>query len=602
MAVAERQAHEIDDAKPRPRRLPYAVRKLFARVETFFPFRSLTRRIVFLNLFALAILVSGILYLDRFRAKLIDTKVESLLVQGEIIAGAIADSAGVDGDRKGDEPESDQAFVFGDLGNPGQDAFGTLQFTLDPERTAPTLRRLIKPTGTRARIYDRDGNLILDSDNIYGRGEVLRREPDAASQEQTGFLRTTWRRIRTWLWYQDLPRYRDIGEANGRAYPEVVSALTGTSVKIVRLNENSGLVVSVAVPVRRLNDVLGVLLLSTRGGSIDAIVGEERLRIIKFALFAAIVALLLSVLLARTIAGPIQRLSASADRVRRTIGVRATIPDYTHRTDEIGDLSGSLSDMTASLYQRIEAIERFAADVAHELKNPLTSLRSAAETLTLVKSEDARADLIAVIQHDVKRLDRLLSDISDASRLDAELAREGADPVDMAELLRTIVPTYHDPTGKDPDRISLDIAKPPARSNGYVVHGHDIRLGQVVTNLLDNAISFTPEDGKVHVRARRLNGEIEIAIEDEGPGIPSENLKKIFQRFYTDRPGHEGFGNHSGLGLNISEQIIEAHDGRIWAENKASAHGVTKKPDATGARFVIRLPAARAEGRQDRSR
>lgn len=600
MAVIERRSHEIDDAKPKPRRLHYAVRRVSERVETFFPFRSLTRRIVFLNLFALAILVSGILYLDRFRAKLIDTKVESLLTQGEIIAGAIADNAGANGDQPGAAEDSSQGFVFGDLENPAGNVFGALQFTLDPERTAPTLRRLIKPTGTRARIYDRDGNLTLDSDNIYVRGEVLRFEPTPSGDEQPGFLRTTWRKIRAWLWYQDLPVYRDIGGANGRAYPEVVSALTGTSVKIVRLNKQGGLVVSVAVPVRSARDVLGVLLLSTRGGSIDAIVGEERLRILKFAMFAAIVTLLLSMLLARTIAGPIQRLSRAADRVRRAIGARATIPDYTHRTDEIGDLSGSLSDMTASLYQRIEAIERFAADVAHELKNPLTSLRSAAETLTLVKTEEAREDLIAVIQHDVKRLDRLLSDISDASRLDAELAREGADRVDMATLLETIVPTFQDDHAKHAKRVTLDIAKAPSRSTGYVVQGHDIRLGQVMTNLLDNALSFTPENGEVVVTARRLHREIEISIEDEGPGIPTENLKKIFQRFYTDRPGHEGFGNHSGLGLNISEQIIEAHDGRIWAENKTPPDGRSNSESSTGARFVIRLPAAKPEARHSR--
>ncbi|MGV1014852.1 MAG: sensor histidine kinase, partial [Methyloceanibacter sp.] len=382
-----------------------------------------------------------------------------------------------------------------------------------------------------------------------------------------------------------LPLYTEIGGANGKAYPEVATALTGTSVPIVRVNEKGELVVSVAVPVQRMRAVLGVLLLSTRGGDIDNIVAAERYGIMRVSLFAAAVTIVLSLILASTIAGPMQRLSAAAERVRHSVKARAEIPDFTDRTDEIGHLSGALRDMTNALYRRIDAIESFAADVAHELKNPLTSLRSATETLPLAKTHDAKQRLMEIIQHDVQRLDRLISDISDASRLDAELAREVATPVDMAELLRATVSLFNDIHRGNTPEVVIDIAPAPG-AHPFRVTGHDSRLSQVVVNLLDNAISFSPPDSRVAVLARRKGSEIQIAIEDEGPGIASENLERIFERFYTDRP-QESFGQNSGLGLNISRQIVMAHGGRLFAENRY-APGIKGNG---GARFVIRLPA-----------
>jgi two-component system sensor histidine kinase ChvG len=274
--------------------------------------------------------------------------------------------------------------------------------------------------------------------------------------------------------------------------------------------------------------------------------------------------------------------------VRRRTGSRVEIPDFTKRRDEIGHLSGALRDMTDALYSRIEAIESFAADVAHELKNPLTSMRSAVETLPLAKSETSRARLLAVIEHDVKRLDRLISDISDASRLDAELQRRETGAVDLAKLLTTVVTVANEVRHDDGVTVSL---KFEGSQRAFVMPGHDSRLGQVVDNLIDNARSFSPPGGNVRITCRRLKQEIEIMVDDDGPGVRAEALEKIFQRFYTDRP-HQGFGQNSGLGLSISKQIVEAHDGRLWVENRLAAAGVDgDDPAVLGARFIVRLPA-----------
>ncbi len=574
-------------------RLRRAARWLWQRLPFRHGFSSLTRRIVILNLIGLAILVSGILYLNQFRAGLIDAKVQSLLTQGEIIAGALAASAGADTDQVQIDPEKLLESEPGTANSGGDD--DSLGFTIDPERAAPILRRLVKPTGSRARIYGRDGALILDSDTFYSRGEVLRYDLPPPDAEKPDALTAFWQAMKTRMRQYDLPLYSEIGGDNGKAYPEVASALTGTSVPIVRVNDKGELVVSVAVPVQRLRAVLGVLLLSTRGGDIDNIVAAERWGIVRVSLFAAAVTVVLSMILANTIAGPVQRLASAAERVRHSVKARAEIPDFTDRTDEIGHLSGALRDMTQALYKRIDAIESFAADVSHELKNPLTSLRSATETLPLAKTPDAKERLMEIIQHDVRRLDRLISDISDASRLDAELAREDANPVDTAELLRTTVSLFNDIHRDDTPEVVLDIAY-SGGARPYRCIGHDSRLSQVIVNLLDNAISFSPPGGRVSVKAKRVGHEIQIAIEDEGPGVPQENLERIFERFYTDRP-QESFGQNSGLGLNISRQIVVAHGGRLWAENRTDDGDGARSVGAAesksgGARFVIRLPAA----------
>ncbi len=577
-----------------------ALRAIARKIESGFPFASLTQRIVILNLFGFAILVTGILFLNQFRAGLIDAKVQSLLTQGEIIASAIGASAAIDTEQVVLEIEpalqTESAGKNSGIAQSDQ-GLGSLEFSINPERAAPELRDLIRPTKTRARIFDRSGALILDSDTLYSRGQILRYDLPPPSGEKPDLLTKYWRQFSSWLWPQQLPSSIDASSINGKQITEVASALSGVSVPIVRVNERSELIVSVAVPIQPVRAVLGVLLLSTRGGDIDGIVASERWEIIRMGLYAAAVSMLLSVLMAHTIAGPMRDLSNAADHVRRRIKARAEIPDYTYRSDEIGHLSGALRDMTSALYRRMDAIESFAADVAHELKNPLTSLRSAAETLPRVKTKESRQRLMDIIGEDVLRLDRLISDISNASRLDAELTREDAEPVDVIHMLNTIIPAFTQSIRGQSRKIVLDIPETNSRRpNRYRVIGHDSRLGQVITNLLDNAVSFSPVRGTVSVSARRIGGEVEIAVEDEGPGIPPDNLDRIFDRFYTDRPGEDAFGKNSGLGLNISQQIVTAHGGKIWAENcitpARSGKGARRAAKPRGARFVIRLPAA----------
>ena len=360
---------------------------------------------------------------------------------------------------------------------------------------------------------------------------------------------------------------------------------------MVRVNQRGEVIVSVAVPVQRFHAraIHGALMLSTQGDDIDQMVTAERLAILKVGGVASAVMIMLSLLLASTIAGPVRRLADSAERVRRRIRTRVEIPDFTRRRDEIGHLSGALRDMTDALYNRIEAIEMFAADVAHELKNPLTSLRSAVETLPLARNENSRARLLAVIEHDVKRLDRLISDISDASRLDAELQRQDMTSVDLRRLLNALT-TVANETRRG-NSIAVEVRFEGRGPNDtFSVPGHDSRLGQVISNLLSNAQSFSEAGGKVRIVCRRVRSEIEIVVDDDGPGIREDALERIFERFYTDRP-HQGFGQNSGLGLSISKQIIEAHGGRIWAENRAGPPNAEGEATVAGARFVVRLPA-----------
>ncbi len=550
-------------------------------------FSSLTRRIVSLNLAGLIALVASILYLSQFRAGLIDARAQSLLVQAEIIAGAIAASATVETNAITIDPDRLLDLKPGEsYGMP--DDLSILDFPINPERVAPVLRRLISPTNTRARIYDRDGVLILDSRSLYGRGDIMRFELAPPEAEKPGLAERAMIAVRTWLNRGDLPLYRELGPENGSGYNEVAAAMAGQKASMVRINDRGEVIVSVAVPVQRFRAVHGALMLSTQGGDIDEMVTAERLAILKVFALAALVMIVLSLLLASTIAGPVRRLAASAEGVRRRIKTRVEIPDFTARGDEIGHLSGALRDMTDALYNRMEAIERFAADVAHELKNPLTSLRSAVETLPLAKSDDSRARLLAVIQHDVRRLDRLISDISDASRLDAELQRQDVARVDLRRLLSTTA-TIANETRHGND-VTAEVRFEGAPDDTFAVAGHDLRIGQVIANLLSNAQSFSEPGGKVRMVCRRRKAEIEVVIDDDGPGIREDALEKIFERFYTDRP-HQGFGQNSGLGLSISKQIIEAHGGRIWAENRVRKTGDDEEPEVLGARFVVRLPA-----------
>jgi two-component system sensor histidine kinase ChvG len=552
---------------------------------------SLTRRIVVLNLAGLVALLLGFLYLNQFREGLIESRVQSLLTQGEIIAGAISASATVETDTITIDPDKLLQLQAGESAGLAEDP---LDFSINPEKVAPLLRRLVTPTKTRARIYDKDGLLTLDSRNLYSRGDVLRLDlPRVGQPDEPPLLERTWNMFRNRLGRADVPAYDDFENANGKAYPEVARALNGVAASVVRVNTRGQTIVSVAVPVQRFRAVKGALLLSTQGGDIDAVIASERYAIFQVFSVAAGVMIVLSVLLAGTIAEPIRKLADAAQRVRKGVKAREQIPDFAGRHDEIGHLSGSLREMTKALYSRIEAIESFAADVAHELKNPLTSLRSAVETLPLARNEDARGRLLAVIQHDVRRLDRLISDISDASRLDAELARDEAAPVDLAQVLEAVVSVQNETRRPEQPRIEFASERRGQRAagrDGFLVMGHDSRLGQVAVNLIDNARSFSPQDKPVRVSLARDGADIVVTIDDEGPGIEPHALERVFERFYTDRP-NEGFGQNSGLGLSISRQIVEAHRGTVRAENRLGPADAGGERPRLGARFIVRLPA-----------
>ena len=574
---------------------------------------SLTRRIVVLNLGGLVVLVAGFLLLDQFRADLIEARVQSLTIQADIIAAAISASATGDTDSITIDPDKLLQLA------PGESAPGTpsdedaTQFSINPALVGPFLHRLVTPTRTRARIYDSDGRLLLDSRSFSARGAVERSDlPDAS--ERRGLAERIVARLRGWFLTSTAPRAEDPWATNGRTMPEVAGALGGKTQSLVRINHMGETIVSVGVPIQHMMATRGVLLLSTQGGDIDRVITSARLAQLRFFLVLAIVMLVLSLSLANTIAEPVRRLADAAERVRRGIRSRQQIPDFTARSDEIGHLSRALRDMTQALYNRLDAIESFAADVAHELKNPLTSLRSALETLPKVHADHSRDRLIAIMQHDVRRLDRLISDISDASRLDAELTRGEAGPVDVAALLRAVASMAEDSSrGGVRVELSIPVRRGKNTSADYFVLGHDSRLAQVVTNLIENACSFSEPGGAVRVALERTSARKEpegnqvcdhvvITVDDDGPGVPPHALERIFERFYTDRPS-QGFGQNSGLGLSISRQIVEAHGGRIWACNRpaelASVRvGSPERDDGdemtrhgAGARFVVELPA-----------
>jgi two-component system, OmpR family, sensor histidine kinase ChvG len=576
---------------------------------------SLTRRIVVLNLGGLVVLVAGFLLLDQFRADLIEARVQSLTIQADIIAAAISASATGDTDSITMDPDKLLQLAPGESVAPSQSDEDATQFSINPALVGPFLHRLVTPTRTRARIYDSDGRLLLDSRSFAARGAVVRSDlPDVS--ERRGILDRMVFRLRRFFLRSVAPRTEDPWATNGKTMPEVAAALQGRTQSLVSVNDKDETIVSVAVPIQRMMATRGGLQLSTQGGDIDRVIASERWAQLRFFAVLAVVMLVLSLSLANTIAEPVRRLADAAERVRRGIRSRQQIPDFTARSDEIGHLSRALREMTQALYKRLDAIESFAADVAHELKNPLTSLRSALETLPRVNAGHSRDRLIAVMQHDVRRLDRLISDISDASRLDAELTRGDAGPVDVAALLRAVVSMAQDSPRSNGARIELSVPVrrgKNARAADYFVLGNDSRIAQVVTNLIDNACSFSDPGGVVRVALERTpaqgapEGEapvdrVAITVDDDGPGIPPHALERIFERFYTDRP-NQGFGQNSGLGLSISRQIVEAHGGRIWACNRPAesacapvAEPGRDNPDepvrhGAGARFVVELLA-----------
>ncbi len=551
---------------------------------------SLLRRILVSNLIGFFVLLLGILYLGWYHTWLIDAKVDALKIQGKIIADAIASKAKVERER----------IVFDANELPGQrsssrtyrdDGFAALELSISPEEVTPILRKLIQSTNTRARIYARDGTLIVDTARSLRRWRAaLRNEPT----ENTGKAPSTqnfWTRLTRYLFDEPLPVYQEIGSANGTAYAEVRQALEGNQRSMLLLNDKGEQIVSLAVPIRRFKTVQGVLLLSTRPGEIDEILSEERSVILTLAAIALFASIVTSLLLARTVAGPMRRLSEAAEQASHNIAARTQLPEYANRSDEVGQMAAAFRSMTKALYRRIEASEKFAADVAHELKNPLTAARSIAESLSLAKNEEERRHLVEQIQNELNRLNRLITDVSNASRLDAELARQEMRPVDITTVLRGVVTIFRDILGDDQRQVRLVIEDAPLEG-AYIVSGDEGRIGQVLTNLVDNAISFSPKTGTITVRARSTPPHMEIYVEDEGPGIPEDRLEVIFDRFYTDRPDTEATeGKNSGLGLSISREIIRSHGGQISAESRfEDGSGPDDAP--LGARFVVKLPLA----------
>jgi two-component system sensor histidine kinase ChvG len=515
----------------------------------------LAQLILMANFVALGVLVVGMLALTETRRGLVNAKLDSLRSQGELIANVLAEGA--------------------------SDGIPAPMLRNDDARAL--LRQLYVPAEARVQVFDKGGTLVADSHllaDVFETsvlppagtdpvriGETARGLPDQALDVLANILRS--------------PDERAALDRN--LADEVRQAIEGGVVAGVRREPDGRRVVSVSIPIQPVRAVVGVVTIESY--DLDTLIEADRRALLPFMLIAGPVTAMSSLALTVFIARPIRRLATAAHEARRAGGRRVKMPDMRNRNDEIGELGVALAEMTDALYDRLDAIESFAADVAHELKNPLTSIRSAAETLPKAKDDVRRDRLLAVITADVQRLDRLITDISRASRVDAELAREDVSPFDLGGLLENLVEAYNDAPGhKTPV-----IFESQVRSS-YVL-GRDGPLGQVFRNLIDNAITFSPEGGKVYVTATRGQREprptLLITVDDDGPGIPEANLEAVFERFYTERPAGTAFGTHSGLGLAISRQIIKAHGGRISASNRRDATGL-----CLGARFTVELPAS----------
>jgi len=555
-------------------------------------FSPLTLRFLAVNLAAPVLLVLGLLFLDEYQDTLIATELDALHTQGELIAAAIGEGAVVVAKPQRGRRNVDTADTEDDFGPTGAPR------VVDPDSARQLVRNLSNLAHLRARLFDRNGVMVADTRLLQGPGgevQVL----DLPPLDEGAVVRLARRAyeitIGRYAYDHNLEPYVEQPKPTAADYREAAQALeTGQPKTMVRLRSDRQKILSVAVPVQFYKQIVGTLLVSRDGSNIDKRLFAVRGSILGMFAWVLALTVLTSIYLANTIARPVRRLAAAALQVRQAKNRRYPIPDLTNRSDEIGELSAALRDMTEALWQRLDAIEHFAADVAHEIKNPLTSLRSAVETVARVKDPEQQKKLMSIIMEDVARLDRLISEISDASRLDAELSRAELEPVQVGRLVEALaeVQNANDNPAAPKVRIiaEADPANQPDKNTahrGLVVPGLETRLGQVFRNLISNAVSFSPPGGVITIRTVRDKRHVKIMVEDQGPGIHSGKEEDIFNRFYTERPEGEKFGTHSGLGLSISKQIVEAHRGTIAASNITGEDGSVK-----GARFTVRLPAA----------
>ena len=529
----------------------------------------LLRRILLVNALPLALLVVALLYLDQYQNGLLEAQVAALREQARVFAGALGETA-----VRTTDPDNPK---------------------LVSVVAASLLRRLTEPTpDAQARLYAPDGTVLADSRRREGPGGVVTTEPLPPPLDHGPVLGTVG-----WLYDRVLallPHYApttmvDITPSAGGAdwQPDVKEELrlnsagnSNETAPYIRRTRDNRLLVTVAVPVERDKHTVGIISLTREAREVDESLFTVRMSILALFGMALLLTVLLSWYLSLTIARPILQLAEAAADMREGGGRSGSVPPaLLRRRDEVGALASALSDSAAALWERMDATERFAADVAHEIKNPLSSIRSAIETLPRIEDRDRQRQLLTIIAQDVQRLDRLISDVSDASRLDAELSRVTVQPVDVVPILRTLQELDEATRDEDGDP-KLEVIAPPS---GLSVWAVEDRLVQVLRNLIGNAHSFSPPRGRIVVRVRESGGMAELCVEDDGPGIPDANLEHIFDRFYSERPKGESFGQHSGLGLSISRQIVEALHGQISAENRRDNTG-----RVLGARFIVRLP------------
>ncbi len=541
---------------------------------------GLAPRILGVNIIPILILGFSILYLGQYKESLVQAELETLKAQSQLFAGAIAEGAV--------RPNvSAEAVIFQDP---------TETEALIPELSRRMVRRLSETTQARTRLFDADGTLVGDSHQLMGPGGIVQIIPLEAPETSAGIqnLARSITKIFSTLLPQNisLPQLPQDRTGRGQSYPDARAALEGNISASAWRNADGTITLSAAAPVQKIKQVLGVVLLTRDGSKIEEAIADVRMDILRVFFGTLSITILLSLYLSSVIGRPLKKLAVAAESVRLGKGRGMQIPDLSERRDEIGELSLALREMTAALWNRMDTIERFAADVAHEIKNPLTSLRSAVETAARIKEKDKRDRLMEIILHDVQRLDRLISDISSASRLDAELSREELGTVDLRDLLMQLLDAFREPleraeknkrmlnVGVEENNINLEFSE----EGPITASGNHSRLAQVFRNLISNALSFSPPDGAVTIRVTKQKRTVTVEIEDQGPGIPENKLETIFDRFYSERPQHEAYGSHSGLGLSIARQIVENHGGQLYASNLKDNDG-----KVCGARFTVIL-------------